>query len=239
MSNPLFLGIDNDNTDLNNQEVRLKLEDPNVELVDWEEWRDRQPLYRFGSVISRLLLPILKIPFGSMMHRTTDYVWDYLSDIPSVNKYIASAEYMLYIDKLAKELPTVIYGHSLGCIPALKADKTTGKKPATYDLYYKTGVQIPVVLMSPPIGYKPFHKYFLVSDPPFTEDVPVTMTFGDYDWLCKVISQRHKRGDNPLNVNPIIGLVGHSFSEHAKVYTNKVRVRELKLGKLFELIGRA
>ncbi len=236
MSNPLFLGINEGNTELVNEQVKIKLKDPNVILVDWEEWRDNQPLYRFGSTVSQFLLPLLGVLPNTFIYNTLNRLWDNISDIPVVNSYLDSAEYFLYVQEMSKNPPSVIYGHSLGCIPALKLAYDIYNK--TYNADTKTGVIVPVVLMSPPIGYKPFHKYFVVSEPPFTKEVPVTMTFGKFDWLTRVIGKRYTTGTNPSNVVIKIGDIGHSFTDHTKLLNGEVKAKEFNLGKLFEKIGR-
>jgi hypothetical protein len=228
MSNPLFLGINEGNTQLVNEQVQTALKDLNTILVDWEEWRDNQPLYKFGSMVSRFLLPILGAAPNTFISNTINRVWDILSDIPSVNSYLESAEYFLYVREMSKNLPSVIYGHSLGCIPALRL---------AYEIHTNSGVSVPVVLMSPPIGYKPFHKYFVISEPPFTKEIPVTMTFGKFDWLTRVISKRYTTGSNPSNIIAKIGDIGHSFTHHAQLLNGEVESKEFNLGKLFEKIG--
>lgn len=228
MSNPLFLGINEGTTELLSEDAKIKLNDQAVIIVDWEEWRDNQPLYKFGSLLSRVLLPFIGVTPKSFIADLVDRLWDNISDIPAVDDYLVSAEYVLYAIEMSKNLPSIIYGHSLGCIPALKL---------AYDLYAKTGVSIPVVLMSPPIGYKPFHKYFVIDNPPFTTESPVTMTFGKFDWLTKVIARRYMSEDNPSNIVAKIGDIGHSFTEHTRLLSGEVPSRTLSLGKLFTLIG--
>jgi hypothetical protein len=228
MSNPLFLGINEGRTELVNDQVQTMLKDTSVVLVDWEEWRDSQPLYKFGSTVSQFVLPLFGILPNTFLAATINRLWDNLSDIPSVNSYLDSAEYFLYVQEMSKNVPSVIYGHSLGCIPALKL---------AYDIHAKVGVSISVVLMSPPIGYKPFHKYFVISDPPFTKEIPVIMTFGKFDWLTRVISKLYTTGTNPSNVISKIGDIGHSFTDHAKLLNGAVEAKEFNIGKLFEKIG--
>jgi hypothetical protein len=183
--------------------LKTKYKADEVQIINWEKWRDRQPLARFlvqglklGSLFARLPLTL------------AEPLIDMLSDIPSVYKYVKTElphydvvivkRYMEELQKrVEKEVEIVFVGHSLGTVTALQLSQ------------YFQGPQHSVELYAPPIGFKGFHHLFR---PILTNKIKQTIYLGLYDPLTKLINPKDLEDTNP-QVRVQLVDSGHDFFE--------------------------
>jgi hypothetical protein len=169
-----------------------------VTLVDWERWRDEQPLahiVRFmGEVVTSLTF--MSRLFAKPLNSSSDL----LTDISSVRKYITSIEFLALVNTLRESDESIILaGHSLGTIPALRASALLGR-PHT------------VELISPPLAYKLFHPLF--EEILINQDQHYTIYTGSRDWLSQLVLRRDTLGEALPNVTLLEGDNTHELMEY-------------------------
>jgi pimeloyl-ACP methyl ester carboxylesterase len=168
----------------------------NVIIVDWERWRDNQPLRVVGGIGLELLKWGSAIPFCG---RLLDAVWDISSDVLATRKYITSSDFKAELRAVAAYPDVIVVGHSLGTIPAAVAGLTLEN---TTEL----------LLISPPIGYKRFHSAFnkLLE----VTTLNTTVLLGTKDWLSSLIWKGDRRGTPPAHIQMKVGHVTHELTHY-------------------------
>jgi hypothetical protein len=206
--------------------LKNKYKADEVQIINWEKWRDRQPLARLlasglhlGSLIARLPLTL------------ASPLMDTLSDIPSVYKYIKTElpHYDVvivkqYIQELAQrteeEVEIVFVGHSLGTIPATHLAS-----------YFQINTNL-LELFAPPIGFKGFHNLY---KPLLTNRLPQTIYLGSSDPLTKLINPKDLEGTNPQVKVQLVDS-GHDFFD---LVSNASRVvSNIGLGNLLKKLNK-
>ena len=204
----LFYGIGKENVPLESQEeLRILLTTKGytkVILVDWEPWRDEQPLKKFATGLGVFGSALIKVPF---VGKVVDVITDYATDIPSVRKYIRSVEYKNLRDDLIsrsgkEDGELVIMGHSLGTIVATQFADALSRVETT---------PVQLILYSPPIGYKGFHSLF---KPLLNSKIRTRITLGTGDWLSKFIWFNDKKGLHPYNIVVDELYANHDLTQH-------------------------
>ena len=194
--------------------LKLKYKADDVQIINWEKWRDRQPLARLLTQGLQLASIAAKLPLT-----LAEPLIDILSDIPSVYKYVKTElpvydvvivkRYLAELQKkLGGEVEVVFVGHSLGAITAVQLAQ------------YFQGTQHSVELYAPPIGFKGFHHLFR---PILTNKITQTIYLGLKDPFTKLINPRDLEDTNP-QVRVQLVDSGHDFfditSKEPRVVSN-------------------
>lgn len=183
-----------------------------VTIVDWEGWRERQPASFWGKLLLGLGVP------NTILSKASSWVWDSISDVSSVAKYLKSDEYFQVLDQMNDHAyPIIVGGHSLGTIPALKAMQSS--------IYCRK-----LILISPPLGYKRFHKLFNQLGLPPACDIYL----GRNDWLSNLIAPWDRKGTEPKFLVRVT-YATHDLLDHLREIKNKNWVVS-SYGNLFKKI---
>ena len=207
---------------LNTLKLRYKADD--VQMINWEKWRDRQPLAKLLTQGLKLASLATKLPLI-----IAEPLLDMLSDIPSVYKYVKTElpNYDVtivkrYIEELAKktgeEVEVYFVGHSLGTIPATHLASLFPHPCYSLELY------------APPIGFKGFHTLY---KPLLSNKLNQTIYLGDDDPVNKLINPKDLENTNPQVKVQLVDS-GHDFFDI--VSGNTRVVSNIGLGNLLKKI---